>query len=116
MGSSVTFDDDSGGIEARTYAALARAGEDVTEFLLEESNRTVPIEEDTLERSGQAEFDAAEMQGTVSYDTPYAARQHEETGWRHDPGRRAKWLELTFAEQADAVADHLGNELRRALS
>ena len=41
--------------------------------------------------------------GAVAYDTPYAVRQHEDTRLRHDPGRRAKWLERTAQEQAPAI-------------
>ena len=29
----------------------------------------------------------------VSYDTPYAIRQHEDLSYKHDAGRKAKYLE-----------------------
>lgn len=116
MGSSVTFNDKSGGVEARVHAALARAGSDVVEFLLEDSNRTVPIEEGVLEGLGTAEFDASTLTGSITYDGPYAARQHEETTWRHDPGRRAKWLELTLLEQDGRARDHVAGEVRKELA
>ena len=65
------------------------------EHVLSESSKVVPIEEGTLSRSGKT---SAEMTGdvavaAVSYDTPYAVRQHEELDYRHDPGRQAKYLE-----------------------
>jgi len=113
--SRVDFNDDSAGVELRVLAAARAAGSDATEYLLVESNRTVPIEESILEGSGTADFDDAAMQGTVSYDTPYAARQHEETTWRHDLGRRAKWLELTFMEQASRVGSFIADRVRKAL-
>jgi hypothetical protein len=85
-----------------------------SEHLLEESNRTAPIEENTLIESGATDVDEANLTASVYYDTPYARRQHEELEWEHDPGRRAKWLELTAKERkpaieqilADALGDH----------
>ena len=82
---------------------------DAAEFLLEEANRTVPIEEATLTRSGTVSQEG--LNAVVSYDTPYAARQHEELDWRHDEGRRAKWLELTFKEQRDRVIKFLADKV-----
>ena len=53
---------------------------------------------------------------SIYYDTPYAARQHEDTSLNHDPGRRAKWLELTLQERTADVrrffATRLGSVLR----
>ena len=43
----------------------------------------------------------------VSYDTPYALKQHEDTRLRHAPGRRAKWLERTLDERQSAVVDFI---------
>jgi len=86
--------------KAAVRAAAAQGLSDAAEFLLEESNRTAPIEEATLIRSGTTSLDAARLRATVAYDVPYAPRQHEDLTLRHDPGRRAKWLELTFQEQA----------------
>lgn len=86
---------------------------DAGEYLLEEANRTVPIEEGTLARSGSV--DAGDAEATVSYDTPYAARQHEETSYRHASGRRAKWLQLTFQEQARRIESFLADRLRGLL-
>lgn len=78
------------------------------EMLLEISNRTVPIEEATLLRSGTTQVDAMNLEAAVGYDTPYAARQHEELSYRHDPGRRAKWLELTLQEQSETLIGVIG--------
>lgn len=63
------------------------------EHLLQVSRTEVPIEEATLERSGVASVDAGQHRAAVSYDTPYAVRQHEELTYRHDEGRKAKYLE-----------------------
>jgi hypothetical protein len=102
--------------------AAARAFQDAGEYLLEEANRTVPHEEGTLARSGKVTTTRAGSNGVetriltaVSYDTPYAVRQHEDTRLRHDPGRRAKWLERTFAEQAGRVGEFIAGRIRRAV-
>ena len=87
---------------------------DAAEFLLEESNRTVPLEEATLERSGQASVDRPNLRAAVSYDTPYARRQHEDTRLRHGGGRRAKWLERTFTEQRTRIGEFIAGRIRRA--
>lgn len=76
-----------------------------TEFLLGESNKKVPHEEGTLERSGVASVDPNELRGAVSYDTPYAVRQHEDMTARHDDGRTAKYLENAMNANAGEVAD-----------
>lgn len=82
-----------------------------TEHLLEEANRTAPIEEEILIGSGATDVDEEQLRGTVFYDTPYARRQHEELDWEHDPGRRAKWLELTAKEREPAIQDILAKAL-----
>lgn len=97
----------------QVHAVASRALADAAEFLLEEANRTVPIEEATLERSGHTSVDG--LRAAVAYDTPYAVRQHEDTRLRHDPGRRAKWLERTFAEQAKPVGEFLAKAIREGL-
>lgn len=73
----------------------------VTEFLLTEANRHVPHDEGTLERSGQATVDGT--RGAVSYDTPYAVRQHEDMTLAHDGKGEAKWLETTFGREASTA-------------
>jgi len=77
--------------------------------------KRVPIEEATLERSGVATVDEGELTAAVSYDTPYAVRQHEELTYRHDAGRTAKYLEGPLTEQAAAVAAIIAAQLRRSL-
>ena len=92
-------------VRKKCEAAVA----DLADHLLETANRTVPIEEATLQNSGQATAEG--LKGVVSYDTPYACRQHEETGWRHDGGRRAKWLELTFKEEQSRALAYLAKRI-----
>lgn len=74
------------------------------EHLLGVANEKVPIEEATLLRSGTVSTDPGKLTAAISYDTPYAARQHEDMSLRHDSGRTAKWLENAMnAERATAA-------------
>jgi hypothetical protein len=85
------------------------------EHLLEVSRQRVPIEEGTLERSGVVSVDADGMTAAVSYDTPYAIRQHEELTYRHDAGRTAKYLERPLHEENGTITDIIAAQVRRAI-
>src|SRR3982751_739313 len=90
------------GVQAALGAGSERGALLGAEHVLQVSNAHVPHEIGTLELSGRATPD--ESDGTVcyvSYDTPYAVRQHEELEWQHDEGRTAKYLERAMlSEQA----------------
>ena len=75
------------------------------EHLLGVANEKVPIEEATLMRSGTVSTDPGKFTAAVSYDTPYAARQHEDMHLRHDDGRTAKWLENAMNAEVDTAAE-----------
>jgi hypothetical protein len=103
---------------ATSQAAKAAAAQGLflaAQHVKEESSRLVPIEEGTLQRSATVSVDEGELVAAVSYDTPYAARQHEELTWRHARGRQAKYLEQplngTRAQQTQIIA----RELKRSL-
>lgn len=88
---------------------------DLAEFGLEESNRIAPIEEGTLIRSGQVSRDDRAGKVAVSYDTPYAVVQHEDTQLRHDQGRQAKFLEDAMLTQvAPQAGRFIAERVRRA--
>jgi len=78
---------------ARARAGAARGLKLAAEHVLEEANRLVPLDEGTLFESGTTDVDEGHLRASVSYDTPYACRQHEEMTWWHAPGRQAKYLE-----------------------
>ena len=81
------------------------------ENILAESNRLVPLDEGTLERSGRIQVDEAAMRGIVSYDTPYAMRQHEELSWKHAPGRQAKYLETAVNNNKEKTLEIMRKSL-----
>ncbi|WP_338856948.1 hypothetical protein WDY80_05080 [Gordonia hongkongensis] len=95
-------------------AATARGLQAGADLLLDESNRLAPIETGDLIRSGRAVADGEEA--AVGYNSVYAARQHEELGYRHDDGREAKFLEKALHRNADRINDAIADEIRDALS
>jgi hypothetical protein len=82
------------------------------ENILEKSNRVVPLDEATLQRSGRISIDEDNLRGAVSYGTPYAVRQHEELTWKHAPGRKAKYLESAVNESREETAQIIANEMK----
>jgi hypothetical protein len=100
----------------RGKARAVRGLQLALEHILAESNKLVPLEEGTLQRSGQVVMDEASLTGVVSYGTPYAVRQHEELTWRHAPGRQAKYLETAVNASREDCARIIQAEMRRWLS
>lgn len=94
---------------------VADSMEDVTENLLDEANRHVPIEDHILEGSGFAQVARATLRGQVAYDTPYAIRQHEDPTLRHDPGRTDHWLEDAARARHDEYTRYVRDALDRAV-
>lgn len=60
------------------------------QMILTESQKQVPLDTGALLRSGTVEADG--LQATISYDTPYAARWHEQQA-NFQRGRKRKYLE-----------------------
>lgn len=73
------------------------------EHLLQVSSSQAPHEEGDLERSGEVSKDETQQAVAVSYDRPYAVRQHEDMTLRHDEGRKAKYLEDPMNEERDTM-------------
>lgn len=81
-----------------------------------------PIDRGPL-RESAAVREATPLQpsGVLFYDTPYAVRQHEETEYRHTPGRngepagQAKYLEEPLEKHQRELHAIIGEEMRVAL-
>ena len=100
-------------VKKRVRGAAARGLKRSAEHLLTESRKVVPHEDGDLERSGTASVNAAQLKAAVSYDTPYARRQHEELTWRHKAGRTAKYLERPLSEERTTMSAIMAAEIRR---
>lgn len=57
------------------------------------SKQQVPLDQGPLKNSCYVDVAEDGNSGTVSYDTPYAVVQHENTQYQHQRGRKAKYLE-----------------------
>ena len=57
------------------------------------SKEQVPLDQGPLKNSCYVDVANDGSSGTVSYDTPYAIVQHENTQYQHQRGRKAKYLE-----------------------
>lgn len=98
----------------RQMAAATDASEAFMDLVLGEAARLAPVEEGTLRASGDRRTirhaDGADVEGFFS--TPYAARQHEELGWRHPKGGQAKYLETPFNEASGRYEGIVGAAIR----
>lgn len=104
-------------IEGALTAAAEQAARLSGEYVLGESQKVVPIEEGTLQRSGRVDVDTGGtvVDAAISYSGPYACRQHEELTWRHDAGRTAKYLERPLSAAGPTVAKIVQQTIRQAL-
>lgn len=103
-------------IAQQTKAAALDGMINATEALLAKSNARVPLQDGMLKASGMAsqDYDANGVSGAVSYNTPYAARQHEEVGYAHPGGGEAKYLENATHDFAGEYAQIIGQSIRSA--
>jgi len=111
------------------------------EAILTEAIDEAPIDTGTLRRSGTVTvgglpdgaqvYEAAEsgsdmkdafpgQEGKekavyVSFNTPYARRQHEELGYNHPLGGKAKYLEDPFNRNKDKVLKYVDLQVKKAL-
>lgn len=112
IAADIVFTEASPGLSLKLAEAALKGLRLGGEHVLKLSRDIVPIEEGTLERSGMVSDDG---KGTVavSYDTPYAVRQHEDLDLHHDPGRSAKYLEKAVAEGQGDVAQLVAAQVRQ---
>jgi hypothetical protein len=99
----------------KMIAGAARGLHILGEHVLAISNDRVPFDEATLQRSGEVHVDEQTLEASITYDTPYAVRQHEDLTLNHPNGRRAKYLESAWRENAHLAPELIGNQIRRAL-
>lgn len=73
-----------------------------------------PLDTGALRNSATASHDPDELTAAVSFDTPYAARQHEELDYHHRTGQ-AKYLETALNTNHDTIARLVQAQIRKAL-
>jgi hypothetical protein len=114
--------------DARAAKRLAtevgmKALHDGAEAILTESLKEVPHATGTLARSSTVTDVPKETAVYISYNTPYALRQHEDLTLRHPdprnpistPGRKAKYLEDPFNRLKAKVMKLVRLRVKKAL-
>jgi hypothetical protein len=88
------------------------------EKILSESKKEVPWDTTHLLQTGTIEPDRENaLVYQIGYNTPYAARQHEDMTFYHPkPGRKAKYLEDPAMRIAPLIAPGITAELDRLLA
>lgn len=119
MSASVVFqwaDNDIPQVKAAVMKAIERGLYMAGEHILGVSNRQAPIEDGDLIRSGVVtSSDSGAQTVAISYDTPYAAIQHEDLSLRHDPGRNAKFLANACKSEASVAGKIVATSVRRVI-
>ncbi|WP_026923294.1 hypothetical protein [Glycomyces arizonensis] len=85
------------------------------EHLLGAALPLVPLRDAILEDSGTASVDESAGTAAVSFDTPYAVRQHEELDYHHPKKGQAKYLEQPMHTEAKTIAAIIAAQIRRSL-
>ncbi|AEV51980.1 hypothetical protein [Prescottella equi] len=99
---------------AATVRGAAKSGlHDAAEVVKQEAIERCPKETGALRNSAGTASDG--MEAVVYFDTPYAARQHEEVGWHHVDGQ-AKYLENAVNATQATVAEVIGEAIRRSIA
>ena len=80
-----------------------RAILDGAEVILTEAIDETPIDTGTLRRSGTVTEAPQDNVVYISFNTPYAVKQHEDLTLKHPRGGKAKYLEDPFKRNAGKV-------------
>ncbi|RTE47893.1 hypothetical protein [Actinobaculum sp. 352] len=101
--------------QAAARTATIRGLSLAAEHLKAEAVNQTPIRDGILRGSAATTALDAGMTQVVSFNTPYAVRQHEETGYRHPKGGNAKYLENPLRDEHDTLMRLIAAEEQKAL-
>lgn len=99
-------------------SAIEREVNAIMTDVLAEAKRQTPRDKSTLVRSAVKDVQSLgdRIEVRITFNTPYAARQHEERSYKHPRGGKAKYLEDPMRAMAGQVERRLAAAYRRALS
>ena len=97
-------------IKQKTREAMEMVVNDLTR----RSKQLAPLDTGDLRGAGEGDVNVNgdEIIGTVSFNKPYAMKQHEEMGYIHPRGGQAKYLEQPLNENRDRYKDFIKNKIR----
>lgn len=89
-------------VKARSRESAQAGVIRAAEHLRTRAVRQAPVDEGDLRRSASAVnlSGLGTIQAAVTFNRPYAVRQHEELGYRHPKGGKAKYLEDPMNSEA----------------
>lgn len=89
-------------VKARSHESAQAGVIRAAEHLRTQAVRQAPVDEGDLRRSASAVnlSGLGLIQAAVTFNRPYAVRQHEELGYRHPKGGKAKYLEDPMNSEA----------------
>lgn len=104
-------------IEEQIMAAFAQGGNEAMEDLKSLSQDEAPYDQGDLSRSATVSQEITDKQwrGAVTYDTEYAARQHEERDWKHQDGKKAGYLGDPMRANAQRYHEHIGEAIKKVI-
>jgi len=102
-------------IESEIVESAFKGIKKLGEVILGESQKLVPVDTGTLKDSGTTQSSKKDHSVTISYNTPYARKQHEDNTLNHPRGGQAKYLERPFNEKAGEAESYIANELQKKL-
>jgi len=111
MSSDLTWNGNA--IEALIRRVGMQGIHDGAEYILTESINECPIDSATLRRSGTVTDQDDSV--VISYNTPYAIKQHEDLSLHHIDGK-AKFLEDPFNRNKDRVIQLVNDRIIAALT
>lgn len=88
---------------------------DGAEAILTEAIDETPIDTGTLRRSGTVTEAPQENAVYISFNTPYAVKQHEDLTLKHPRGGKAKYLETPFNANKKKVIKYAERKIKEAL-
>jgi hypothetical protein len=111
-------------LEARLRAAAVVGLEEVGHVILETAKHEIPVGDPavdpdpnvSLRDSGHVEVERAGRSVVIVFDTPYAAKQHEQQRYAHPRGGHAKFLERPLMAMLPRIEGILASEVRKRFS
>lgn len=101
-------------VSADVHSSALRGADKAAHRLRGLSVARAPVRDGILR--GSAAVTVSGSGAAVSYNTPYAVRQHEELDYQHPQGGQAKYLEGPLKEREDELLDIIAASVRRSLN
>ena len=98
-----SFDPGMADLDAKLKPKLIAAIQDGLDLIERDAVQTAPYRTGDLASSSKTKVDPSTLEGSVWFGDPKAVAAHENMHVHYRNGRRAKFLELSAQENADAM-------------